>query len=251
MVTFTHTASSKNKWAGSGSATHHTFHKGDHLVSSRTGYTHHGLYVGHDQVLHYAGLSDGLSASPIELISVSGFSNRRKVQVIEHVSRKYSRSESVERAYSRLGEDRYNVAINNCEHFVTWCITGANSSAQVNHVVSTAAFATMVAKIPNAQVVDVVNQILSKVVGYSGRPPTRITSDALVEMGTASSKRALVMSPGWIAGSGAGLATGGLSAGLAGLTMGLTASAATIAAPLLAGAVVGYGVKKLVNWMCD
>ena len=28
---------------------------GDHLVTPRTGYTHHGLYMGNQQVIHYEG----------------------------------------------------------------------------------------------------------------------------------------------------------------------------------------------------
>ena len=30
---------------------------GDHLVTPRTGYTHHGLYLGNQQVIHYSGKS--------------------------------------------------------------------------------------------------------------------------------------------------------------------------------------------------
>jgi hypothetical protein len=37
----------------------------------------------------------------------------------------------VARARSRLGEDRYRIASNNCEHFCHWCRSGENRSAQV------------------------------------------------------------------------------------------------------------------------
>mgnify|MGYP006326285161 CR=1 FL=1 len=36
----------------------------------------------------------------------------------------YSPTEIIERARLRLGENRYNVIFNNCEHFVRWCRCG-------------------------------------------------------------------------------------------------------------------------------
>jgi hypothetical protein len=35
------------------------------------------------------------------------------------------------RALGRLGEQRYNLIFNNCEHFAHWCKTGRHRSAQV------------------------------------------------------------------------------------------------------------------------
>lgn len=42
----------------------------------------------------------------------------------------YSATETVGRARSRLGEAKYNVALNNCEHFAIWCKTGQHVSYQ-------------------------------------------------------------------------------------------------------------------------
>ena len=36
----------------------------------------------------------------------------------------YSREEVMVRAVSRLGEEKYNLITNNCEHFVRWCRSG-------------------------------------------------------------------------------------------------------------------------------
>jgi Lecithin retinol acyltransferase len=41
----------------------------------------------------------------------------------------------VVRARSRLGEDRYRLTTNNCEHFCHWCLTGEPRSAQVDRLV--------------------------------------------------------------------------------------------------------------------
>jgi len=65
--------------------------------------------------------------------------------VQEH-DRKFDRAESVERAYSRLGEDDYHILFNNCEHFVSWCISGVHSSEQIKKLTFNAAaisFATL------------------------------------------------------------------------------------------------------------
>ena len=50
--------------------------------------------------------------------------------------RPYSEEEIVKRAKSKLGEKGYNVLFKNCEHFVTWCRYGKESSQQVNRVFS-------------------------------------------------------------------------------------------------------------------
>ena len=45
--------------------------------------------------------------------------------------RPYSEQEIVKRAKSKLGEQGYNILFQNCEHFVTWCRYGKESSQQV------------------------------------------------------------------------------------------------------------------------
>ena len=36
------------------------------------------------------------------------------------------------RAQSKIGEEKYNLVTNNCEHFAMWCITGRSSCDQIN-----------------------------------------------------------------------------------------------------------------------
>lgn len=121
------------------------FQIGDHLVSPRglsiNGkpifpgrlkiYTHHGLYVGNDEVIHYAGNAQPGLRGPVEKVSVSVFAGDADCSVREYASRRYSREESVVRAFRRLNEDTYDLFSNNCEHFVTWCINGDHDSPQV------------------------------------------------------------------------------------------------------------------------
>jgi hypothetical protein len=53
-------------------------------------------------------------------------------KVRQYKTRTYSGEESIERARARLGEALYHPFFNNCEHFVTWCITGKTRSTQVD-----------------------------------------------------------------------------------------------------------------------
>lgn len=43
----------------------------------------------------------------------------------------YSPEETIERARERLGEAKYNLFFNNCEHFAIWCKTGISESNQI------------------------------------------------------------------------------------------------------------------------
>ena len=107
---------------------------GEHLVSPRGSYVHHG--IGDDQggVLHYAGFSEAPAGAPVVRGSFHEFSQGYKIFVQPHKNRKYSLLNSVKRAEKRLGEANYDLPSNNCEHFVNWCIDGRVKSKQVEKV---------------------------------------------------------------------------------------------------------------------
>ena len=48
----------------------------------------------------------------------------------------YSKDETVERAKSKLGEERYNLMVNNCEHFAIWCKTNVAESYQIEFIIN-------------------------------------------------------------------------------------------------------------------
>lgn len=104
---------------------------GAHLVSNRTGYTHHGIYAGDDKVIHYAGLADDLSSGVVEETTLEAFSNGNGFSVKPNAHPRFTEQAVIDRARSRLGEDEYNVLSNNCEHFCEWCINGEHHSEQV------------------------------------------------------------------------------------------------------------------------
>ncbi|WP_370662877.1 lecithin retinol acyltransferase family protein [Massilia timonae] len=110
------------------------FVTGDHLKSPRFAYWHHGLYIGNGLVIHCSGFADEIRAGTVEIACLEEFANGNDIDVVPHFNRSFSRSESIERAYLRLGEDWYNLVLNNCEHFVNWCIEGNHESPQVESV---------------------------------------------------------------------------------------------------------------------
>lgn len=107
---------------------------GDHLETPRTGYYHHGIYIGNEKVVHYYGLADGLNSGPVEEVSLYKFMQKRKFKIKLHPNCKFSRQEIVHRARSRVSEKEYDLIFNNCEHFVNWCIYNVNESKQVGAV---------------------------------------------------------------------------------------------------------------------
>jgi hypothetical protein len=105
---------------------------GAHIVSPRRGYTHHGIYVGRGRVVQYGGLSRGLRCGPVEEVPLLRFSRGRPIWVRIGEFGWKSRPEIACRARSRLGENRYHVLTNNCEHFCEWCVRGQHRSYQVD-----------------------------------------------------------------------------------------------------------------------
>lgn len=256
---------------------------GAHLSSQRPGYTHHGIYVGDGKVVHYAGLSDGFSKGGICETTLEEFSsNRTEVTVIMHLNphKKFTPIEIVKRARDRIGENNYNVIFNNCEHFATWCATGAASSHQVQSKVEIACSGystyrayqmykasqairgpvmkaavelvgnpsvqrTVAALSGNALNVGGSTVLKSFTTGASGTVITKVAGSGLTKGLTAAT-------------TGTAMTTAGLSgAAGSGAVVGLvgTSTVAAVAAPvaLAAGgvALIGYGAYKLWDWLKD
>ena len=105
---------------------------GDHLITTRLGFSHHGIYIGCGNVI--AKTRDG-----VRMFTLSEFSKGQDIDVIEHTDRVYSRAQCVERAKSRLGEKNYNLLSSNCEDFANWCVCGKSDSNQVRMAAAAAA----------------------------------------------------------------------------------------------------------------
>jgi hypothetical protein len=70
----------------------------------------------------------------IEEISLAEFSEGRALRAEKGRTGRFNENEIVHRARSRLGESRYDLLRNNCEHFCNWCRLGENRSLQVEWV---------------------------------------------------------------------------------------------------------------------
>lgn len=135
-------------------------------------YEHYAIYIGNGKVVHYSGASTDFKGRVcVQIDTLENFLKEdddyfvlyfdkagavpRKIQVktvfnLNDVNfdnwkylidrkdyRLYSPQETVERALSRVGEDKYNLLLNNCEHFAIWCKTGVSESYQVKRVIDT------------------------------------------------------------------------------------------------------------------
>lgn len=144
---------------------------GDILAVSRKAglYQHFAVYIGSHRVIHYAAEHGDFSGritiheAPFEVFrgdstfvyvldfpDKSGQPTRRgfSSKTLEHEESPffdlireadyhlYSPEETVARAKSRLGEEKYSLPVNNCEHFAIWCKTGIHESHQVNMWIS-------------------------------------------------------------------------------------------------------------------
>jgi hypothetical protein len=88
--------------------------------------------MGEGKVIHYGALVYDLIRKPVEEVSLKSFSGGRPVFVVQHDELPFEVRDILERARSRLGEHRYRLLSNNCEHFVEWCLYGEHRSFQVD-----------------------------------------------------------------------------------------------------------------------
>lgn len=144
--------------------------KGDHIYVVRRGglYSHHGIDCGDNRIIHFNG--DNFLASSIHETTPEKFARDDEILVRDYTEF-YAKSENpgkpklgdfagnfyalmdkarglrteagqldtspdavVARAESRLGETGFNLGLNNCEHFATWCKTGTSNSKQVEAI---------------------------------------------------------------------------------------------------------------------
>jgi cell wall-associated NlpC family hydrolase len=217
--------------------------RGDHLVSSRLGYDHHGLYIGNGEVIHYSGFSEAFDKGSIEKTAIDEFTQGNGYSIKSHLVCVYDAEERVERAFSKLGEDSYNLIFNNCEHFVNWCFNGFKTSSQVNNAVSvTATLANEYIKRKGTETaVSVIAQQATR---------TTVTKTAEAAVTSVLAKSAVSTTAGTAAGvTAASAVTSTTAAGIASVFA--AGSVASVAAPVAIAVGVGYGVKKVFDWLLD
>ena len=132
---------------------------GDVVFANRVFYLHYGIYAGKGRVIHYTadnsdfGAGAGIRETSLEQFARDGTCGIASFAKSFIKPKFFSRKETVRRARSRIGEKRYNLFFNNCEHFALWCKYGASKSVQVEKaftaaiVLGTIAVAAYLAKL--------------------------------------------------------------------------------------------------------
>ena len=108
---------------------------GAHMVTPRLGYTHHGIYAGQGRIVQYGGLARGLRCGPVEEVSLAEFCQGHPIRIRLEESCQRDPTAVLHRARLRLGENRYHLLRNNCEHFCEWCVHGEHRSYQVEELI--------------------------------------------------------------------------------------------------------------------
>lgn len=94
-------------------------------------YKHHGIDCGDGSIIHYRKPSE-----TIERTSLATFSRGNQIYCREYsVEFSFIPEVVIHRAESRLGEQKYNLLFNNCEHFATWCKIGISESEQIKEFI--------------------------------------------------------------------------------------------------------------------
>ena len=104
---------------------------GAHLVTPWMGYSHHGIYAGDGRVIHYGALMYDIIRKPVEEVTLAAFAEDRPIFVVLHTEPTLPAEEVIRRARSRLGEKKYRLLTNNCEHFCEWALHDVARSFQV------------------------------------------------------------------------------------------------------------------------
>lgn len=117
---------------------------GDHIRVKRMHgiYTHHGIYVSDNEVIHFTGTDDDsiMDSSKNKVISsdLNFFLKGGELEVKEYTDEEfqdlYAPDQIVAYARSCLGDGDYNVIFNNCEHFANVCTLGRFRSHQVERL---------------------------------------------------------------------------------------------------------------------
>ena len=103
---------------------------GSRLIVRRRAYFHHGIYVGNGRMIHYAGWFRGMRGL-VEEVTLEQFTEGHGYCIGRMPPDRRAGEDIARRARSRLGERRYQLLRNNCEHFCNWCQLGECRSEQV------------------------------------------------------------------------------------------------------------------------
>ncbi len=91
-------------------------------------YEHHGIDCGDRTIIHYSKAGEATILRTSRDAFARGGAVYTKPQTTSFIP-----DIVIERAKSRLGEQRYDLFFNNCEHFANWCKTGRSECLQLDN----------------------------------------------------------------------------------------------------------------------
>ena len=103
---------------------------GDHIYVKRRLYSHHGIYAGDANVIHYTGEEKEKKDPLVREADMEDFLKGGKLKRRDYRKR-LPPSETLSLAKEHLSDKSYSLTLNNCEHFATYCATGKRKSKQV------------------------------------------------------------------------------------------------------------------------
>ena len=107
---------------------------GDHIYVRRLVYSHHGIYAGDGNVIHYTGEEKEKKDPLIRETDIEDFLKGGKLRR-RNYKKRLPPSATLSLAKKHLSKNSYSLALNNCEHFATYCATGKKKSRQLREAV--------------------------------------------------------------------------------------------------------------------
>ncbi|MGI9176652.1 MAG: lecithin retinol acyltransferase family protein [Pirellulales bacterium] len=108
------------------------------IVGSTVTYLHHGVDVGDGTVVHARpdDFRNPFGGGRVVRTSLADFAEGRPCRVGHEPPAAFPPDEIAERALAHVGREGYDLVVDNCEHFATWCATGRRVSRQIDIVMA-------------------------------------------------------------------------------------------------------------------
>jgi len=108
------------------------------IVGSTVTYLHHGIDLGDGTVVHARpdDFRNPFGGGRVVRTSLAEFAEGRPLRVRHEPAAAFPSDVVADRALARVGREGYDLVVDNCEHFATWCATGRRASRQVEIVLA-------------------------------------------------------------------------------------------------------------------
>jgi hypothetical protein len=240
------------------------------IIGSTVTYQHHGIDLGDGTVIHARphDFRNPFGGGRVVRTSRAEFAQAAAVKVRNEPPAIYSPDDVAERALAHVGREGYDLVVDNCEHFATWCATGRRASRQVDIVMArmAAAVSRTTAAFSARAAVGVTERVAFRTVlgstvrvGLRTMVPAALVGEAAAlaaewrahQKGASADASRRAGETAGLAASAVTFAVAGVAAGPAGMLAGAVAGATMwlggSAAAAAAGAATRQAAKRLVR----